>query len=306
MELIQKSFTDVDEWRTEPKFTQHLATNHSTTARLLEIVNIPWGEDYTIEAEYRCYDNSRIDLVIKDGNGKPIIPIECMSAKGPLDKDHATKHRFYCYDTGCGESILLCELADERMQSFIRHENDTSSLNTWVIGYKILDHDTFDEPYITFHTIVSPLGHIEKLKRVTRSVDGSIPNSNAEKQKIIDELALTGLFTNPQRDCLSYNFKEFTNPNFDSKIKNPFSGLNNVAYEPQKTGSKISFFHGDKFDDNDEFKDMMRKIRDEFNLSLKLNKKSADFSFATQEEGLEMFKKLKAQGFAPTGWSMVA
>ena len=116
----------------------------------------------------------------------------------------------------------------------------------------------------------------------------------------------TGLFTNPQANCISYNFKSVDHENFDCNIDTPFPGLKDITYHPQKKGAKICFYHNGRLNENEDFLDMIDVLGTEMGVEPNSdtgrqynNCKESYFKFNSEEEALEMFAKLKAQGFKP-------
>jgi|TARA_R110002074_G_C12398563_1_gene653950 hypothetical protein len=286
-------------FKTEPAFTMALANNSEWMSDILDEIGVTMDEDCTFVPEYSTRDNKRIDIVVKDSDGKVTYPIECMDSKGKLDMEHATKIRWYMRDVDCTTGIILCESADEYVQRHIREDNAKSDLDVWVLIYNIIETD--GNPFLTFNVLVSPSEFLDKRKTVMSAIDKSSSKKNSNAR---DEMEArykdTGLFTNPQAGCTAYNFNNVNHENYDTSIGIPFPGLKDVSFFNQKNGSKICFYHAKKLRDNEEFSEMMDMIAKDHGLEPIPNSNEIYFKFKSEEEGLKMFRKLKAQGFKPT------
>ena len=97
----------------------------------------------------------------------------------------------------------------------------------------------------------------------------------------------TGLFTNYGSKYCSYN-------NIDT-----IPGLNNVSFHPTRKTCYINYYHAGKLDGNEEFMDTMSALSKELDMTPTFNKAGCRLNQKSLEDGLEMFKVLKAQDFVP-------
>jgi len=289
-------------FKTEPAFTKALANNPEWMSKLFDAIGVTMDEDCTFIPEYPTRDGGRIDIVVKDANDKVLYPIECMDAKGKLDRDHATKIRWYTRDVGCTTGIVLCESADEYAQWHIREDNETSNLDVWVLVYDIIEYD--GEPFVTFNVLVSPLSFIEKRKKVITAIDmSSSANKEESKTKMTETYEPTGLFTDYAPEYVVYRWGSTEKPNFDSSMELPYPKFIDVSFHPKPSGkSIIHFYHGGNLHEDEGYEKQMVALAKEKNYPVTdkfFGKKYTVFNFDSHNKGLKMYAKLKAQGFKP-------
>ena len=89
-----------------------------------------------------------------------------------------------------------------------------------------------------------------------------------------------GLFTNQAKNYVSVN-----------GIK---PGLN-MSIHPKVNGSVVNFYHAGKFENDEEFKNMMDKFGKDSSVGPNFTKKSCNFSFDNVDEALKYFKIFKEE-----------
>jgi hypothetical protein len=293
-------------FKTEPAFTKALANNPEWMSNLFDAISVTMDEDCTFVPEYPTRDGGRIDIVVKDVKGKVLYPIECMDATGKLNRDHATKIRWYQRDVGCTTGIVLCESADEYVQRHIREDNEKSDLDVWVLVYDINEYDVGNgiEHLINFNVLVSPLDFIDKRNTMMTAIDtSSSANKDEAKKKLINDLEPTGLFTDYAPEYATYRWGSTEKPNFDSSMELPYPKFVDVSFHPKPTGkSIIHFYHGGNLDTDEGYKNQMIALAKEMNYEVTdkfFRKLYTVFNFDSHKKGLEMYATLKAQGFKP-------
>jgi hypothetical protein len=111
------------------------------------------------------------------------------------------------------------------------------------------------------------------------------------------------LFTSYHAKYCSYRFTEVDKPNHDPSIELPFPGFKDLAFHPRWTKdgdySFIEFYHAKVLFDNEEYKKQMRKLGEDIGIEPRFNVKGTMFDCSTIEEGIKVFKTLKAQKFVP-------
>ena len=261
---------------TEPRYTKYIAENEDVATRLLEVVDMELEDDYKIIPEDRTFDGKRVDLIIKDGDDATIAVIEAQDATGLLDSVHTSKITYYCYDKDCYTAILLTEDADEKIKGFVRWLNENTPLNIWLLASLIYKTDNGFK--LDFYPIMRPFSSInEKKRKILNSLDA--PRFKV-REKAIKKLVKEnpGLFTNQAKNYVSVN-----------GIK---PGLN-MAIHPKVNGSVVNFYHAGKFENDEEFKNMMDKFGKDSSVGPNFTKKSCNFSFDNVDEALKYFKIFK-------------
>jgi len=111
------------------------------------------------------------------------------------------------------------------------------------------------------------------------------------------------LFTSYSAKYCSYRFTDVGKPNHDPSIELPFPGFTDLAFHPRwkKAGdsSYIEFYHGNTLNGNEEYENQMTKLGEDIGIKPRFKVKGTMFDCSTIEEGVKVFRTLKAQKFVP-------
>lgn len=266
------------EFGNELAFTKFLSQDKEAGQRFLEAADIS-SEDYEITPEERTADNKRPDLIVREED-EIIAVVEAQDVSGWLDSNHASKIMYYMYDKGCDLGILLVEDAAEEIKGYIRHLNENTPANIFVLLVAV-----YENKYVDFYPLIRPF--TGKKEIIKKSGDNKT-NTTSEYHPITEIV----------KEIYEVSKKEYEGA-FTTRTSRYLAtlklGANNlsVSIHPRINGNHIvSLWHGGKYENHTEFEKAFTDfVKQELNIEVfSFAKSSARIKTKGIKNGLKIHK----------------